>query len=234
MAATSLDAKRRLLQQHYLFRDLTAVELDELLAYSRVARARAGETIFLKESPGSGMMAILEGEVRISVTGSDGRQITLTTMTDGDIFGEIALLDGGERTADATAVADSELLAIDRRSFLPFLERHPQVALKLLAALCSKLRRTTEQVEDLALLDLPRRLAKRLLSLAGVNAQTRSGAIGIAPTLTQGELASMLGTSRESINRQLSLWQRTGLVRVAQGTITLTDIKALNRVVDAE
>src|SRR5262249_19573634 len=158
----------------------------------------------LKGAPGNGMMAILRGEVRISVLGPDGRQITLTTMSEGDIFGEIALLDGGDRTADVVAITDTELLVIDRRSFLPFLERHPAVANKLLVALCQRLRRTTQQVEDLALLDLSARLAKRLIGLAETKGQKTDGGIKIATPLTQGALADMVGTSRESINRQLS------------------------------
>lgn len=227
-----LSARRHLLHQHYLFRDLTDAELDELLTHARVMRARAGETILLRGSPGSGMMAILSGEVKISVTGVDGRQVMLTRITEGDIFGEIALLDGDERTADAVAVVDSELLTLDRRDFLPYLERHPRISIKLLVALCSKLRRTTEQVEDLALLDLAARLAKRLLILAGIDAAAPSHAVAIAHAPTQGELAAMMGTSRESINRQLSTWQRNGILKLGPGSMVIEDPAALQRLVD--
>lgn len=227
-----LSQRRHLLHQHYLFRDLTDAELDELLGHARVLRARAGETIFLRGSPGSGMMAILSGEVKISVTGADGRQVMLTQMTEGEIFGEIALIDGGERTADAVAAVDTELLTLDRRDFLPYLERHPGIGIKLLVALCAKLRRTTEQVEDLALLDLAPRLAKRLLSLGGIDAQAPPRAVTVANAPTQGELAAMMGTSRESINRQLSTWQRNGLLKLGPGAIVIEDAAALQRLID--
>ena len=233
MPAIGLSQRRHLLQRHYLFRDLTATELDDLLTHARVQRLPAGETIVLRGSPGTGMMAILAGEVKISVTGADGRQVLLTRMGEGDIFGEIALIDGGERSADAVAAVDTELLTIDRRDFLPYLERHPAIAVKLLVALCAKLRRTTEQVEDLALLDLAPRLAKRLLNLAGVFADAPARAITISMLPTQGELAAMLGTSRESINRQLSAWQRGGLLRLGQGSIVIEDAPALQRIVES-
>ena len=234
LSPIGLSDRRHLLQRHYLFRDLTDAELDELLSHARVARARAGETIYLRGSPGSGMMAILAGEVKISVTGADGRQVLLTRMTEGEIFGEIALLDGGDRTADCVAALDTELLTLDRRDFLPYLERHPRIGIKLLVALCAKLRRTTEQVEDLALLDLAPRLAKRLLILAGIGAEATREAVAIADAPTQGELAAMMGTSRESINRQLSAWQRAGLLKLGQGTIVIADADALKRVVDRD
>ena len=126
--------------------------------------------------------------------GLDGREIVLTVIGEGDIVGEIALLDGKERTADATAVSDCEMLVIERRSFLPFLEQHPLVATRLLVALCARLRRTTEQVEDLALLNLPERLAKKLLSLATTQSERTPEGIRIAARLTQGELGNMLAS----------------------------------------
>ena len=233
MQPTGLDIKRRLLGNHFLFRALSPVELDDLLAYSRVERFRAGDTIFLKGAPGTGMMAVLKGSVRISVPGADGREVILTTFSDGEVFGEIALLDGGERTADAIAASDAELLVIDRRSFLPFLERHPQLAGRLLVALCERLRRTTEQVEDLALLDLPARLAKKLLSLGKAQGRQTAGGIRIETGLSQGELGNMMGASRESINKQLSRWQRDGVIQLAQGAITVLDPEALERIIDA-
>jgi CRP-like cAMP-binding protein len=232
LQATGPSPKRDLLRQHYLFRDLTEAELDELLSYARRSRVRAGETICLRGSPGAGMMAILSGEVTISVTGADGRQVIFARLGEGQIFGEIALLDGGERSADVVADADTELMTIERRSFLPYLERHPHIGIKLLVALCEKLRRTTEQVEDLALLDLGPRLAKRLLTLAGIGPAPPDKPATIPTPPTQGELAAMMGTSRESINRQLSVWQRDGLLRLAHGSIVIADAAALQRIVE--
>jgi CRP/FNR family transcriptional regulator, cyclic AMP receptor protein len=234
MPAASLDLKRDLLKRHFLFREFTPAELDELLAYARVERFRAHATVLLKGAPGTGMMAVLKGEIRISAPGADGREVVFNTLGPGDIFGEVALLDGGERSADATAVADTEVLVIERRDFLPFLERHPPVATKLLVALCAKLRRTTEQVEDLALLDLPARLAKKLLSLAGAQGRATSQGLRIDTKLSQGDLAKQLATSRETVNKQLARWQREGVLRLDDGAITVLDSEALQRVLDQD
>ena len=234
MPTVGLDLKRNLLREHFLFREFTPAELDELLTYARVERFRAHETVLLKGSPGTGMMAVIKGEIRISGPGADGREVIFNMLGPGDIFGEVALLDGGERSADATATVDTEVLVIERRNFLPFLERHPPVATKLLIALCAKLRRTTEQVEDLALLDLPARLAKKLLSLARTHGRPTERGLQIETKLSQGELAKALGTTRESVNKQLARWQRDGIIRVVEGAITLVDREALRQVLERD
>ena len=234
MPTAGLELRRNLLREHFLFREFTPAELDELLAYARIERFRAHETVLLKGSPGTGMMAVIKGEIRISGPGADGREVIFNMLGPGDIFGEVALLDGGERSADATAVSDSEVLVIERRNFLPFLDRHPPVATKLLIALCQKLRRTTEQVEDLALLDLPARLAKRLLSLARAHGRQTAQGLLIETKLSQGELAKSLATSRESVNKQLARWQRDGILRVVDGAITLVDREALRQVLEQD
>ncbi len=234
MATAGLDLKRSLLQGHFLFREFSPAELDELLAYARIERFPAHATVLLKGSPGTGMMAVIKGEIRISGPGADGREVIFNTLGPGDIFGEVALLDGGERSADATAVTESEVLVIERRNFLPFLERHPPVATKLLIALCAKLRRTTEQVEDLALLDLPARLAKKLLALARTHGRETKQGLLIETTLSQGDLAKSLATSRESVNKQLARWQREGILRVSDGAISLLDRDALREILEQD
>ncbi|HZS85806.1 MAG TPA: Crp/Fnr family transcriptional regulator [Stellaceae bacterium] len=231
MAATPLD-RRAILKSHALFGQLTESEIDQLLAQARVARYRAGEVIFLKSSPGTGMMAVLKGEVRISAPAPDGREIVLNTMREGEIFGEIALLDGKERSADAVAQCACELLVIERRSFVPFLRNNPEVALRLISVLCERLRRTTEQVEDMLFRDLPSRLAKKLLELAEEGGERSASGLRIATRLSQRELGTRVGMSRESINKQLRQWQIEGLVAVEEGRILLRDETALRAIAD--
>ena len=212
-------AMRQILERHSLFGSLTPGELDQLLAHARLQAYRPRQEIFHKGAPGLGLLAVLKGKVRISSIGPDGNQVMLNIIDEGDVFGEIALLDGKERTADAVAMTECELLAIDRRDFVPFVRANPEVALRLLSMLCERLRRTTEQVEDMIFLDAPQRLAKKLLQLAD------SGATTI--TLSQRELGSMIGLSRESINKQLAHWQQDGVIRLEQGAIVLLDLAAL-------
>jgi CRP-like cAMP-binding protein len=121
-------------------------------------------------------MGVLAGSVKVSVASAEGKDIVLNVFREGDVFGEIALLDGRPRTADATTMSDCELIVIERRDFVPFLSGHPDVMLKFIEILCSRLRHTSEQVQDITFLNLPTRLAKTLLQLTGSEGGPRHGA----------------------------------------------------------
>jgi CRP-like cAMP-binding protein len=226
--------RRAILKNHALFGHLTEAEIEQLLAHARVAHYRAGEAIFLKASPGTGMMAVLKGQVRISAPSTEGREIVLNTIREGEVFGEIALLDGKERTADATAQSACELLVIERRSFVPFLRNNPEVGLRLIAVLCERLRRTTEQVEDMLFRDLPSRLAKKLLELAAASTERSPAGLPVATRLSQREIGAMIGISRESINKQLRQWQAEGLLSLESGSVVLTNERELRALADPE
>jgi CRP/FNR family transcriptional regulator, cyclic AMP receptor protein len=224
--------RRAILDNHFLLSALTEPDREALLTYSRVEHYRAGETIFLKGSPGRGMMAVLRGEVRISAPSPDGREIVLNLIRPGEVFGEIALLDGKERSADAVALADCELLIIEHRDFLPFIESRPRLALRMLAILCERLRRTTRQVEELLFLNLPPRLARQILALAATNGMRVPGGWRIDKKISQRELGQRVGSSRESVNKQLVQWQQSGILKIEGGIITILDEAALRRLVD--
>src|SRR5579871_4792175 len=117
---------RSLFQRHPLFSSLTGAELDDLLAHAKIVRYPARAPLFSRGDPGGQMIAVVSGRVRISLTGPDGHELILNVIEAGQLFGEIAMLDGRDRTADATIVEASELLIIDRRDFLPFLKRHSE------------------------------------------------------------------------------------------------------------
>ena len=137
---------------------------------------------------------------------------------------KLALLDGQPRTADATAMTDCELMLIDRRDFVGLLESQPEIALKLLELLCARLRKTSQQVEEVLFLDLPGRLAKQLLRLIG-GAEGSSGDCKVS--MTQRELGEMIGMSRESTNKQLREWEERDWVRIERGGITILAPEAL-------
>ncbi len=218
--------RARILRNHELFRELSEEELDQLITVARIEEVRAKAPIFHKGAPGESMMAVVTGEVKISAPAADGREIVLAMMGPGEVFGEIALLDGCDRTADATAVTNCTLLVVHRRDFLPFLNAHPHVAIRLLRVVCQRLRRTTEQVEDLLFLNLPSRLAKKLLYLSGAADDRRRER---APIIRQSqrEIGNLVGLSRESINKQLSRWQKEGLLTLRDGMIVLEDLESL-------
>lgn len=232
MASDRLPDKRRLLEHHCLLSQLAPDELDKLVSYSRIERYRANENIFLKGSPGTGMMAVISGRVKITAPSPDGKEVILNLINPGEIFGEIALLDGKERTADAVALTDCELLVLERRDFLPFLYSRPELCVRLLGILCERLRRTSEQVEEILFLELPERFARALMRLAQSHGERTSAGIRITLPLSQREFGEMVGISRESINKQLSAWQRDGWIALDKGQIVLRNVTALRRLAD--
>ena len=151
----------------------------------------------------------------------------LNVLEQGDLFGEIALLDGNERTADATAATECELLVVPRRSLLALLERRPDLCIDLLIVLCERLRRTNEQVEDLAFLDLEARIAKVLVRLAEENGAGQSRTRPVGVKISQRALGELAGGSRESVNKHLQEWKRSGFIAIEKGSIVIHDIEAL-------
>src|ERR1700719_4329868 len=222
-AASGPPDKLALLRHHPLFGQLPLRVIEHLGSYMRQRALARGETIFSKGDPGSGLMGVLSGSVKISVPSADARDIVLNIMHEGDIFGEIALLDGRPRTADATAMTDCELMVIERRDFLDLVRSQPEIALKLMEVLCARLRHTSEQVEDVLFLDLPGRLAKILLQLTEKAKASQARRVAI----TQREIGQMIGMSRESTNKQLRDWEDRNWVRLERGGVVVLKPDAL-------
>jgi CRP/FNR family transcriptional regulator, cyclic AMP receptor protein len=219
-------APRQLLARSVLFSRLGEREAEAILARATIARYAEGERIFAKGDPGNSMMAVLDGRVMISVPSTDGRQVVLSVVRTGEVFGEIALLDGMDRTADATAMTDCSLLIVGRRSFLPLLKNRPDLCIELLVVLCARMRATNEQVEDLAFLDLETRIAKTLLRLAE---ERHPGPSSAAPEIkiSQRALGEIVGGSRESVNKHLQDWKRAGIIGIEKNLIVIRDAAAL-------
>lgn len=215
------------LRGHPAFRLLAANILEQMRSYAIRKRVPRGTMIFAKGDAGSGLMAVLEGSVRISVPTLNGHEIVLSQVSRGEVFGEMAVIDGQPRSANATAIENCELMVIDRRNFLPVMHRHPEVAVKLLELLSARLRRSNEQVEDVMFASLPVRLARAVLKLARV-AECGDRLMRLA--ITQRELSQMIGVSRESTNKQLRTWQKRGWIRLDHAAITVLNAGALSRI----
>lgn len=220
-------AGKMMLRRSPLFRGLPAAVLDRMAGLAVQRSFRSGEIVFSQGDPGDALYAVVTGKIRISAGAADGREIFLNIMEPGDTFGEIALLDGGTRTASATAAVASELVSIRREHFVALLEREPPVALELLRLCGERLRWTSGLAEDAALLDVPARLAKRLLSLGQLHGET--SADGMALRISQENLASFLGVSRQVVNQHLQDWKGRGWVALGRGVIRVRNEAALRK-----
>jgi CRP-like cAMP-binding protein len=176
------------------------------------------------------MAAVLSGRVRISATSSEGREITLNMIDAGEVFGEIALLDGKPRSGDATAIEDSKLLMVERRHFLNYLASNNQLALRVIEVLCERLRDTSETLGNFAMLDLPGRLARKLMSLASEYGNPRNGRTHLEIRLSDTDLARFVGCTRETVNKQMRAWEDAGVVEREGGWIAVCKPSTLRRV----
>ena len=206
--------KIAVLRDHPLFGCLGPEHIERLSTYASSRSFGRGATIFSKGDPGTSLFAVCSGTVRIGVPSPDGRDAVFNLVRPGEIFGEIALLDGRPRTADATAMTDCELMVIDRRDFVALLGSQPEISLRVIEVLCARIRHTSEQVEDVLFLDLSARLAKLLLRLSN-SGERANGQCKVA--MTQRELGQMIGMSRESTNKQLREWEGRKWVRLERG-----------------
>jgi CRP/FNR family transcriptional regulator, cyclic AMP receptor protein len=219
---------RRLIGECILFRQMSPNQRSALARSAHLRSMAAGDTIFLMGDPGNSMIAVLTGTVRISAPSPGGKEIILGLMQPGEFFGELALLDGNERSADARAMTECTLAILDRRDVLQFLERNPGGWPSMVAVLCERLRRTTVQITEVALLELPVRLAKALLRLTGIAGGTPSPL-----KLSQRELGNIVGATRESVNKCLREWQRSNTIQIDGNLITIQDQACLQAIADA-
>jgi CRP-like cAMP-binding protein len=208
--------KELVLSGHFLLRHLGRDELRRLAAATTLTHHPARTVIFQKGDPGSSMMAVIRGKVKICTQSIDGKELVLNLINRGGLFGEIALLDGEPRTADAVTMADCEFTVIERRDFLTFVHSEPKVALKLIELLCARLRWASLHFEEVVFLTLPTRLARTLLRLSQ-DKKAKEGKLAI----TQRELSHMLGTTRESVNKQLRAWAKVKWIALERGGVSV-------------
>jgi CRP/FNR family cyclic AMP-dependent transcriptional regulator len=221
--------RRQLLSKHFLISTMPERALDDLVKFSTVSRFEPHRAICNKGDPGDCLYGILSGRVRIYSTSPEGSEITLNVLEPGELFGEIALLDGNSRTASAAAMEVTDLLRIHRDHFLPYVMANPDLVLAMLSLVCQRLRWTSSVIEDAAFLAFPARLAKRLLVLA--EHYRRPDEHDITIPLSQQELGSMVGAGREAINKQLALWRSAGIVDTGRGAIILRNCEALRALI---
>lgn len=210
-----------------LFAGLTDAER-EALARDFVRRPyRQGELIFQQDDPGQVLYLVESGQVRIFVEGESGQETSVTFCGPDDVFGELAVIDEDPRSASAIAMKDTVLHILSRDRFREHLRRSPQLGLNFMRALSIRVRYNTQQMTSLTQLDVPARLARKLLELAKQYGVVEPDGVRLRLTLTQSDLASLTGATRESVNKALGNFRRQGLILMQQGHIIMLDPEAL-------
>lgn len=208
-----------------IFEGLAAKERDQLFALTTTRRLAAREHLCRKGEPGTTLYAVTKGRLKVVAGGGDGREFVFNVMSPGDVIGEISLIDAHPRSATVVAIESSEVLTLQRRDLLPYLERHPKVAIGVGTVLAAHVRRLSEHAEDASFLPLPSRMAKTVAALA----RSYDGGDGAAPVirLAQQDLADMLGATRESVNKWLRSWEQEGVVELMRGRLRVLDLDRL-------
>lgn len=224
--------KEKLFSEHWLLSCLSEPEADRVIQYSRIDHYPANKELFREGEEGNNMMAVLGGRVKMSSRSNDGKEVTLNIIGPGGVFGEMALLTKDNRSATALTLEDCVVLVLERRDFIPLLERNSKLCIKLMEYLCHKIVKTSEQVEDAVFLDRPAKLAKALLRLAKEFGEKTPQGTRIDLKLSQRNLGNLVGLTRESMNKQLAEWREQNIVRLDDGVITLQNIDALEDISD--
>jgi len=224
------DRLTQLLQHNRWFGDLPPDCISEIVAMARLRGVDDGQRLFARGDLPDGLYGICSGSVRISNTGTDGREALLTVLSPGSWFGEISLFDGLPRTHDAHAMGATELLLIPQKGFQQLLERRPELYPHFMRLLCRRLRLSFNMMDDSALLPLPARLAKRLLMHAQYYGEMAMSNERLSIQLSQETLGLMLNSSRQSINRLLKQFEQAGWIRIHYSQISILDEEALTRI----
>lgn len=218
------------LPEHSLLKALEQEELEALLAQARETTARKGDALIRQGDDADSLLILLEGQTRVTVYSANGREIVLEYAGPGTVLGEIALLDGGTRTASVIAMGPVRYLTLPRSVFERVLAENHRIALRLMRELAARLRRANQTIENDRAYAAGPRLARFLIRLAGEEGDDARPAV---IRLSQTELALFAGISRENINRQLAQWGQEGIVSVEHGSLTIQDRLTLEDIADA-
>jgi CRP-like cAMP-binding protein len=220
-------ARRAALARTQIVQALQPADIDLILSRAITRRAGRGETILRRGDPGTGMVIIMFGRVRVSVVSEDGKEVTLSVLGAGEALGEMSLLDGEPCSADVTAQEDCTLLIIERSQFLGLLRANSGLCMNVMAVLTRRLRRANAALEDMALLDLPARLGRLLTRLASDYGVPVRDGTRIEVKLSQKDLSTLVGASREKVNRQIRQWEEDGVLGKDSGRMVVVDPRAL-------
>lgn len=215
------------LQHVPLFSDLDEADLGVLAELCKVRAFPKANVIFYEDDPGTSCYVVLSGKVKIVVNADDGREHILGMLGPNDFFGEMSLIDGEPRSASAIAVEDSRLLMVSRDEFVKLLRQNPDLTLKLLVALSQRLRAADRNMESLAFLSAPGRVSRLILELGDRQGRNEGADIVVDHTMTRQELASLAGTSRETLTRVIMDYQERGFIELDKNRLVIKNAAKL-------
>lgn len=216
------------LQNTNLFGGLSQVALQRMMPDLGERPFAPGNIIFRQGDPGRVLYLVKSGQVRIFINGLDGTETSVILLgRPGDIFGELAVIDGLPRSATAVAMEATVLLVINREAFRDHMRQNPQLALNFMQELSSKVRHNTRNIDSLTTLPVPQRLARKLMEMAQDYGRATDKGVFINTSLTQGQLASLIGATRESTNKALRDFRQRDWIAMENGRITILDPDAL-------
>ena len=228
MSETISDVDRRdLIRRSFLFEGVSESILERIAAASQVARIEKNKLLFQRGDESDALYIVIDGLVRIWVGSENGKELTITILEDGDVFGEIGLLDGLPRSASATALEETSLLLVRRATLQSMLEEDPKLSLHIIELLCERLRFNTNALSDFAFMDLRGRLARKLMDLALSHGKLTGNRVAFARKFSQTELANMLAVSREAINKQLAPLMQENVLEIDKGRLIILDLDRL-------
>jgi CRP/FNR family cyclic AMP-dependent transcriptional regulator len=212
-----------------IFQGVDPEAAEALAKEMEIVDARKGEILFNEGEPGDSLYIVLSGKLKIGRRAGDGRQNLIAVMGPSDMLGELSLFDPGPRTATATAVVDSRLARLRKQALRPWLSNRPEISEQLLRVLARRLRRTNDALADLIFTDVPGRVAKNLLQMAGRFGTRDGGVLRVTHDLTQEELAQLVGASRETVNKALADFASRGWLRLDGKSVIILDPERLAR-----
>ena len=212
-----------------IFQGVDAEAAEALAKEMETVEYRKGETLFNEGEPGDSLYIVLSGKLKLGRRAADGRQNLVSVMGPSDMVGELSLFDPGPRTATATALTDVRLAKLRKQALRPWLNNRPEIAEQLLRVLARRLRRTNDALADLIFTDVPGRVAKNLLQMAGRFGTRDGGVLRVTHDLTQEELAQLVGASRETVNKALADFASRGWLRLDGKSVIILDPERLAR-----
>ncbi|MFQ6608753.1 MAG: Crp/Fnr family transcriptional regulator [Fidelibacterota bacterium] len=212
-----------------IFSDLSPHVLEELVSRITKRTYQKNNMILMEDEFGDTFFIIAKGSIKITRVSEDGREVILAMLGEGEFFGEMSLLDGETRSANAIAIEESEVLILKRHDFLLFLERFPKIAISLLTEMARRIRKSDQQIESLSLSDAEHRIGITLIRLAEELGTIRRGRVEINNLPYQQDIANMAGTSRETVSRMLKILEEKGLIKRSSHSLSILDYSQFKR-----